>query len=204
MSASAAAAGSGATSARAPASLPMIQRVLAIPMKRCDRPALSYLSREEVVAILDAAGYVRYDFSTATRLLAIMEELLRAYGGDLNKLHEQALDSVDLERLLKLLGPGIGDVTVTIFLRELRTVWPKSRPPISAPALLAAGHLGLLRPGEEPLAALERVWSSRPVAGNDFCDFEAALVRLGKGFCGKGRHDLCPLRDVCGKADGGG
>ena len=41
-------------SARDPASLPMIQRVLAIPMKRCERHALSYLSREEVDAILEA------------------------------------------------------------------------------------------------------------------------------------------------------
>jgi integrase/recombinase XerD len=43
-------------SARDPASLPMIQRVLAIPMKRYDRPALSYLSREEVAAIIEAPG----------------------------------------------------------------------------------------------------------------------------------------------------
>jgi site-specific recombinase XerD len=41
-------------SARDPASLPMIQRVLAMPMKRCERAALSYLSREEVDAILEA------------------------------------------------------------------------------------------------------------------------------------------------------
>src|SRR5262245_50346671 len=40
--------------ARDPASLPIIQRVLAIPMKRFQRPALSYLSREEVTAILEA------------------------------------------------------------------------------------------------------------------------------------------------------
>lgn len=40
--------------ARDPASLPIIQRVLAIPMKRFQRPALSYLSREEVAAILEA------------------------------------------------------------------------------------------------------------------------------------------------------
>lgn len=37
-----------------PAALPVIQRVLAIPMKRFDRPLLGFLSREEVQAILDA------------------------------------------------------------------------------------------------------------------------------------------------------
>lgn len=40
--------------ARDPASLPIIQRVLAIPMKRFQRPALNYLSRDEVAAILEA------------------------------------------------------------------------------------------------------------------------------------------------------
>src|ERR1700688_509255 len=39
---------------RDPVSLPIIQRVLAIPMKRFQRPALSYLSRAEVTAILEA------------------------------------------------------------------------------------------------------------------------------------------------------
>lgn len=156
-----------------------------------------------LVSILDAGGYVRYDFSTATRLLAIMEALTRWYGSDLNSLHERARDSADLERLIKGLGTGIGDVTVTIFLRELRTVWPKARPPLSAPALLACGHLELVGPEREPLAALERLWSRYTVAGRDFCDFEAALVRLGKDYCRKERHDLCPLRDFCGKGDDG-
>ena len=39
---------------RDPASLPVVQRVLAIPMKRFPRPLLEYLSREEVGAILAA------------------------------------------------------------------------------------------------------------------------------------------------------
>jgi integrase/recombinase XerD len=34
--------------------LPVIQRTLAIPMKRCDKPLLGFLSREEMQAILDA------------------------------------------------------------------------------------------------------------------------------------------------------
>jgi site-specific recombinase XerD len=37
-----------------PTVLPVIQRVLAIPMKRFDRPLLGFLSRDEVQAILDA------------------------------------------------------------------------------------------------------------------------------------------------------
>jgi len=39
---------------RDPASLPITQRVLAIPSKRFDRPILGHLTREQVAAILDA------------------------------------------------------------------------------------------------------------------------------------------------------
>ena len=52
---------------------------------------------------------------------------------------------------------------------------------------------------QEPLAAIERLWSQYPVTGRDICDFEAALVRLGKDYCRKGRDDACPFRDICGK-----
>jgi site-specific recombinase XerD len=37
-----------------PEALSMIQRVLAIPLKRCDKPLLGFLSREEIRAIIDA------------------------------------------------------------------------------------------------------------------------------------------------------
>jgi site-specific recombinase XerD len=39
---------------REPASLPVAQRVLAIPTKRFDRPVLGYLTREQITAILNA------------------------------------------------------------------------------------------------------------------------------------------------------
>jgi integrase/recombinase XerD len=39
---------------RDPASLPVTERVMAIPAKRFDRPVLGYLTREQVAAILDA------------------------------------------------------------------------------------------------------------------------------------------------------
>ena len=150
-----------------------------------------------LVEILDNGGYVRYDFSTATKLLAIMNDLQDRFEGDLNRLHEEAADENGLENLLKGLGKGIGDVTVNIFLRELRTVWQKARPEIAGPALLAAGRLGLIKPGEEPLLKLERVWSQETVPGKDFCDFEAALVKLGKDYCRKLRCGTCPLGTGC-------
>ena len=41
-------------SLREPTLLPVAQRVLAIPVKRFDRPVLGYLSRDEMAAIIDA------------------------------------------------------------------------------------------------------------------------------------------------------
>lgn len=151
-----------------------------------------------LVEILDAGGYVRYDFSTASRLLAIMKDLTERYAGDLNNLHEAAKNEKDLDLRLKQLGKGIGDVTVNIFLRELRNVWRKARPSLSSPTLRAARHLGLIGNGE-PLASLEQIWADNCIEGADFRDFEAALVRLGKDFCKKGRHENCPLRNLCKK-----
>ncbi len=146
-----------------------------------------------LVRILDNGGYARYDFSTATKLLEIMSCLEKDYGGSLNRLHEKAKDEKDLERRLKGLGKGIGDVTVNIFLRELRPVWEKARPGISGLALAAGQDLGLVQADEDPLPALEKYWKNNMVAGKDFCDFEAALIRLGKDYCRKGRRGVCPL-----------
>ncbi|MEA5114182.1 MAG: hypothetical protein VB050_09140 [Geobacteraceae bacterium] len=150
-----------------------------------------------LVEILDVGGYVRYDFSTATKLLSIMADLQDYYAGDLNELHQKSENETDLENRLKRLGKGIGDVTVNIFLRELRTIWPKARPALSMPVLQASRHLGLIKKERNPLKALEQIWYENRVAGSDFRDFEAALVRLGKGYCRKDRHDVCPFRDIC-------
>jgi endonuclease III len=150
-----------------------------------------------LVKILDDGGYVRYDFSTASKLLEIMNDLVKNYDGDLNKLHESARDEKDIENLLKGLGKGIGDVTANIFLRELRTVWPKANPGPSEMVKLAAGHLGLTKPGENALEALKRIWAKQKIPGKDFCDFEAALLRLGKDYCKKSKHEECPMRSVC-------
>lgn len=152
-----------------------------------------------LVKILDEGAYVRYDFSTATRLLEISNGLLAKFRGDLNRLHERAKDEKELEELLKGLGKGIGDITANIFLRELRGIWPKARPEPSALVKLAAEHLGILKPGQDPLTTLEKVWRKDRVSGMDFPDFEAALLKLGKGFCRKGRFDRCPFGRICGR-----
>ncbi|MEM4366422.1 MAG: hypothetical protein QXN46_02420, partial [Candidatus Woesearchaeota archaeon] len=82
---------------------------------------------DRLVELLDLGGYVRYDFSTATKLLEVMQKLQKDYAGSLWKLHESAADSADLEKRL-MDFKGIGPVTTNIFLRELRAVWPKADP----------------------------------------------------------------------------
>jgi len=154
-----------------------------------------------LVRILDNGGYVRYDFKTATKLLEIMGALKELYQGDLNKLHLEAKDSSDLENRLKNLGKGIGDVTVNIFLRELRGIWQKADPLPSDLVILSARNLGLisykLKSKKDILNELRSVYQRNKVRGKDFVDLEAALLRLGKDFCRKGKCVICVVKDFC-------
>lgn len=127
---------------------------------------------DRLVEVLDAGGYVRYDFSTATNLLETAKAL-RKLGG-LESLHERAKDPRDLERGLQGLK-GVGPVGVNIFLRELRGIWPKARPKPSRLAREVGKRLGL--------EDLER--------------FESALVRLRLEYCKKKRCGDCPVREHC-------
>jgi len=136
-----------------------------------------------LVVILDAGGYVRYDYKTATKLLAVCETLMQDYGGSLDTLHDAAADPRDLENRIKALGKGIGDTTIGIFLRELRGFWAKAEPPLSPLALSAATALGYLRPvtldPNRALARLRRLWAADVQTAAGFADFESALVREG-------------------------
>jgi len=77
---------------------------------------------DELVRLLDAAHYVRYDFSTATKLLEISEELKRCYGNVTNLISQSKTPRELSRRLQKF--KNIGPVTARIFLRELRPLWP--------------------------------------------------------------------------------
>jgi len=155
---------------------------------------------DNLVALLDAGGYARYDFKTATKLLKVMASLKERYQGSLERLHDLAADGPDLAGRLQDLAPGIGPATVNIFLRELRGVWAKATPPLSPLAQLAGEHLGLLSPGLSPLealVALEAEWQKQPAPPHDFADLEAALVRLGRDHCRKPLGPPCPMDAYC-------
>ena len=76
---------------------------------------------DKLVSLLDRAHYVRYDFSTASKLLEVSEEVKRRHG-TLTNLLAQAKTAAELSRMLQEFK-HIGPVTVRIFLREVRPIW---------------------------------------------------------------------------------
>jgi hypothetical protein len=142
-----------------------------------------------LVQILDEGSYTRYDFKTADKLLLVMSNLEKEYDGSLNLLHQKASDSADLENRLKLLGKGIGEVTVSIFLRDLRGVWKKADPKPTPLVVLTAQNLEIMKT-EEPQKALEALkafWNKNKIAGYTFVNFETAMLRYGKDLRRKKR-----------------
>jgi endonuclease III len=152
-----------------------------------------------LVKILDEGSYTRYDFKTADKLLEVMKNLIQKYNGSLTLLYNKASDMQDLENRLKDLGKGIGNVTVNIFLRELRDIWDKVEPEPTNLVLLAAKNLGIIKKeaGEKALKQLMDFWLKNEVEGKSFINFETALLRLGKDFCRKRKCISCPVKSDC-------
>jgi len=146
---------------------------------------------EELVALLDAGGYARYDYRTATRLQILARVVADRYEGAISEIGRRFTSPAALAAALEAL-PGWGPVTTGLFLRELRGVWPGARPPLDPRAAEAARHLGLL-----PLLAgdgLERVSRLAEQAHCDARDLESGLVRLALDHR---RVTDCPGRLAC-------
>ena len=131
---------------------------------------------DRLVEVLDSGGYVRYDFSTASNLLAIMKDLKEKYG-TLENLHQQSSSPADLERRLQEFK-GVGPVGVNIFLRELRGTWEKAKPKPSRMAVETAQKINV----------------------KDVEAYESALVRLSLEYCKKHRCTKCPVQNLCNSA----
>lgn len=142
-----------------------------------------------LVKILDEGSYTRYDYKTADKLLLVMGNLIKEYSGSLNQLHQKASDSTDLEKRLKLLGKGIGEVTVSIFLRDLRDIWKKADPKPTPLVMAAAKDLGIVKTEEpqEALDLLKAFWNKNTIRDYTFVNFETALLRYGKNIRRKKR-----------------
>lgn len=149
-----------------------------------------------LVEILDSGGYVRYNFSTAIKLLNIMKKLKHDHGS-LENLYKKAKDQEELEDLLEEFD-GIGPVTINIFLRELRGIWNVDPLPQDF-VILSASNLGFAKTRDRKivLAELKGIWNKNKIKNKRFTDFEVALLRLGKNYCKKRRCDQCSLKEYC-------
>jgi hypothetical protein len=134
---------------------------------------LRHVPPADLIAMLDAGGYARYDARTAARLLELCEVIDDRYDGQVTGIGRRFTAYPELCAALDAL-PGWGQVTVRLFLRELRGVWPGADPPLDERAAAAARHLGLAstRPAVSGLAGLAAACSL------DVRDLESGLVRL--------------------------
>jgi len=150
-----------------------------------------HVSWEALVALLDQGGYTRYDFRTATRLQELSDAVHERFGDDVAEIGRRYRSYPELSAQLDAL-PGWGPVTVRLFLRELRGVWPGAAPPLDERAGAGARHLGLLEQHgrRDPL---EVITTLARRAGLDRRDLESALVRLTLAH----GHQHCPGGAAC-------
>lgn len=126
---------------------------------------------ERLVAILDKGSYTRYDYSTADRLLEIFGSLQKNYGGSLSRLYRESENEKDLELKLKGLGTGIGPVTISVFLRDMRRVWPMADPEPTSKIIAAMDSLGI-----------DDIKKYARVHGMDIVRLETALHRRSRSM----------------------
>ncbi|MCK4539523.1 DNA methylase [Candidatus Parcubacteria bacterium] len=78
---------------------------------------------DKLVKILDQGHYVRYDYSTADKLLEICKNFKKEYGSVTNLI--KSSDNLnDLKKRLEKFK-GIGPVTSRIFIRDIKMIFNK-------------------------------------------------------------------------------
>ena len=82
---------------------------------------LAKCTHRQLVSMLGQARYVRYDESTASRLLALANKLNSEYAGKVSNIVAASADRKALEKRLSEFE-GIGPKTVEIFMREAAAV----------------------------------------------------------------------------------
>lgn len=135
---------------------------------------------EERVRVLNAAGYARYDESTARMLGDSVALLLDRYDGDLRRLRELAAHDPQKERRLLLEFKGLGNVGVDIFFREVQLVWDELYPFVDQRALKAAQQLELGHDADEIASFLEKAEFVRLLAGLVRVSLSNALEEVRK------------------------
>lgn len=96
-------------------------RVIVEQHQRDSPQKLLHSTHRELVVMLGQARYVRYDETTASRLLALASKLNKEYGGKVSRIVEASADRQAFEKRLGEFE-GIGPKTVEIFMREAAAV----------------------------------------------------------------------------------
>jgi integrase/recombinase XerD len=136
--------------ARDPAVLPQVQRALSIPMKRFDRPQLTFLAHDEIQAILDAP-----DSSTRSgRRDRVMFEVFYNTGARVSEVARLKLEDIDLDRggTVLLTGKGRKQRTLPLWkntVRSLRKWLPEIPNDATNPVFPNAANRFLSRSGIE-------------------------------------------------------
>lgn len=82
---------------------------------------LQHCTSRQLVAMLGRAHYVRYDETTAQRLLDLSAKLNADYSGSITRMLEASDDRQAFERRLGEFD-GVGPKTIEIFMRDAATV----------------------------------------------------------------------------------
>lgn len=80
--------------------------------------AILHAGWDKLVKVLDEGHYVRYDFSTATKLLETAKELKEKYGSVTELIKSSKTKNELYKRLQEF--KGIGPITARIFIREVK------------------------------------------------------------------------------------
>ena len=82
---------------------------------------LQHCTSRELVAMLGRAHYVRYDESTAQRLLDLSAKLNAQYAGNITQMRDVSEDRQAFEKRLAEFD-GVGPKTIEIFMRDAAAV----------------------------------------------------------------------------------
>lgn len=134
--------------------------------------ALLATPRARLITIFGAAGYARYDESSATRLRSMSQLLIDEHSADLRTLRDTAPKSLQV-------FDGVGPACATMFAREAQGVWPELAPVFDKKALQGAAKLGLPQDPEELAALADDPGNDHP---SDLPTFAAYLVKVALGI----------------------
>jgi hypothetical protein len=152
------------------------------------------ITRDDLFACLDKGGYAHYAGRAATLLQSLCDVAGERYDGRAAVIGRRFTTYPAVRAALDVL-PGWGPVTIQLFLRELRGVWPGAQPPLDQRAAYGGRHLGLLGPDQAPLDVphLARLAAE---CHTDRRDLESGLVRLTLAHH-RGRAAPCPGGYLC-------